>query len=633
MATTTTDPVSDFTHRHVTIENVRAHVDGAGPVFELDVSWNHSWRDAPNSLRANWDAAWVFAKVRMPHRHTLALKEHETGELERALRHADGSALRRLHERAVQTGAPDLGHQLKGEIVSVLEHAADHYTLHMQGTQRAAGAVPAHVEVVERDLTVRVHRNPQGKPHAIECTRMGNWLPLRLVPAAGAHTAPAGGVVQPSEDGMGVFLHRGPDNLGRGMVRFTGVQLACDHPGLAEGPFDVWFMGVEMVHVPAGAFALGDPHPRKPGGPVSCFYTKPADGKGQAGTWTMDSEGAIPVAAPGTPTAAPTLTWDNTGQHGDLADIPAAFPKGHAAFYCMKRKITQGEYADFINSLAGIGEAITVRYPYGGEGDYRFEIFRAGAVRVALAPMRACNWLAWNDGAAFAWWAGLRPMTELEFEKACRGSAPAISGEYAWGNTKLVRSRIIVDAGQGPSIVNGNANLNASELSFQGGAGNSGPVRDDAFCPPDLANTKQVFPPGRVCFGPGGTPAAETSLRGQTGATFWGVLGMTGNLWELGVSAGNDAGRAFTGIHGAGMLGLDGNPATLGPDNQPVPAQDTGWPDQEGNGVTFRGGSWYTGTQEGRVADRCFATSLPGYIYRSLDSGMRAVRTAPATED
>jgi hypothetical protein len=44
--------------------------------------------------------------------------------------------------------------------------------------------------------------------------------------------------------------------------------------------------------------------------------------------------------------------------------------------------------------------------------------------------------LSWADGAAFAAWAGLRPMTELELEKAVRGSREPLPDEIGpsyWG--------------------------------------------------------------------------------------------------------------------------------------------------------------------------------------------------------
>ena len=44
-----------------------------------------------------------------------------------------------------------------------------------------------------------------------------------------------------------------------------------------------------------------------------------------------------------------------------------------------------------------------------------------------------CNFLSWMDLAAYLDWAALRPMTELEFEKICRGPNPPIAGEYVWG--------------------------------------------------------------------------------------------------------------------------------------------------------------------------------------------------------
>jgi hypothetical protein len=47
-----------------------------------------------------------------------------------------------------------------------------------------------------------------------------------------------------------------------------------------------------------------------------------------------------------------------------------------------------------------------------------------------------CLGLSWADGAAFAAWAGLRPMTELECEKVVRGTREPIPGEVGpsyWG--------------------------------------------------------------------------------------------------------------------------------------------------------------------------------------------------------
>ena len=45
--------------------------------------------------------------------------------------------------------------------------------------------------------------------------------------------------------------------------------------------------------------------------------------------------------------------------------------------------------------------------------------------------------LNWADLAAYLDWSALRPMTELEFEKVCRGTMPRVAGEYPWGDTTI----------------------------------------------------------------------------------------------------------------------------------------------------------------------------------------------------
>src|SRR5690606_15837112 len=50
----------------------------------------------------------------------------------------------------------------------------------------------------------------------------------------------------------------------------------------------------------------------------------------------------------------------------------------------------------------------------------------------------ACNYLNWADFLSYLDWAALRPMTELEFEKASRGPLAAVTDEYAWGGTGII---------------------------------------------------------------------------------------------------------------------------------------------------------------------------------------------------
>ena len=59
------------------------------------------------------------------------------------------------------------------------------------------------------------------------------------------------------------------------------------------------------------------------------------------------------------------------------------------------------------------------------------------------------------------------------------------------------------------------------------------------------------------------------------------------------------------------------------------PDAPNSWPTPDNQGVGFRGGSWYTKTSSGRIADRCFGSGLTGYAERSHDTGIRGVRTAP----
>jgi len=334
----------------------------------------------------------------------------------------------------------------------------------------------------------------------------------------------------------------------------------------------VKIFAIEMIYIPQGAFSLGS------GGSESgAFYKYPTT----TNTYSVSSEAAINVG-----TTTDYLYYPNTSTYsGDqTGPIPAAFPKGYNAFYIMKYELSQGQYADFLNTLTS--DQATARYP--NYSDYRYTISGTHPNRSASVPNRACNYLSWADVAAYADWAGLRPFTELEFEKACRGTATAVANEYAWGNTTITPySSISNDGAVNEVPATSGANCNYVDCSPDG------PIRCGAF-------------------------ATSSSTRQQAGAGYYGVMELSGNVWERPVTVGNSTGRNFTGLHGDGAL------TTSSPYGN---ADVTNWPGTNAVGAGFRGGDWAHGATIGCVSDRDGAAYTDGtryYIY-----GGRCARTAP----
>jgi hypothetical protein len=217
-------------------------------------------------------------------------------------------------------------------------------------------------------------------------------------------------------------------------------------------------------------------------------------------------------------------------------------------------------------------------------------------------PDRSANYLIWADGAAYLDWAGLRPMTELEYEKTCRGPEPAVAGEYAWGNTNLVRAANIFGAENGTETTDPTANMvyNVSGsqpfVPFVGGDGGDGPLRVGIF-------------------------ARATTTREQAGATYYGVMEMSGNSWERCVSvAGFDNGNATN----AGAFDLnnngDGSLDASGDHNAPT------WPSAaDVRGSNFRGGNWSRHREWAAVADRTYGGQA--IADRTSHRSMRGVRS------
>ena len=400
-------------------------------------------------------------------------------------------------------------------------------------------------------------------------------------------------------DSMGLFVRRSGEGAGTTSVQnvkavwnFTSNSLSKTDIVLVQA------MAVEMVYVSAGTNTVGD-------GTASTI-----EGQFEAGTSgtpfaiTNDAY-AITLGGGG----AGSLGNHNKTGMGQVDDfnnttsktLPATFPNGYAAFYCMKYEITEGQWVDFFNTLTDAQK--TTRDITSATGKNNDAVVSRNTVAWTTGDAtttrrdRACNFLSWGDGAAFADWAALRPMTELEFEKACRGPLTPVASEFAWGLNTIMAdaSRGLSGTENGTETVTNSTALggcNYGSKAHVGGDAGSGPLRAGIF-------------------------ATNGSSRASAGATYWGIMDMSGNLWERPVMLSTANGRNFTGLNGDGVLDLSGN------------ANVTAWP-SPGIETGLRGGSWVEASTSLRTSDRY--NSMSGYIYanRFSNIGWRGVRGAPA---
>jgi formylglycine-generating enzyme required for sulfatase activity len=204
---------------------------------------------------------------------------------------------------------------------------------------------------------------------------------------------------------------------------------------------EIRVFALEMVYVTSGAFKLGS------GGTETGHFF---DGTTN-NPYNVASEGSITVSSSAGATPG-TLSYASGGDQG--GPIPATFPKGFAAFWIMKYESSQQQYVDFLNNLDLTRS--TNRNPTGFTGTH--------PNLVAPFPERAMGGLSINDYLAFADWSGLRPFTELEYEKTCRGANQLpVPNEYPWGNTTIAFTTNpgVTNPGlENETATNGNANFN-----------------------------------------------------------------------------------------------------------------------------------------------------------------------------
>jgi len=324
-------------------------------------------------------------------------------------------------------------------------------------------------------------------------------------------------------------------------------------------------LGVEMVNIPRGSFYIGDSDSLSQE-ESSSFYEfvskQPLN---------IQSEKAISFGQkPG------DIFYKNNERaqyRGDLGGpIPETFPKGYNSFWIMKYEMTEGQYVAFLNSISN--SPSQMRANFGGKMYYndRGSIEFKDGLYQTPHPDRPANFVSWDDGCGFADWAGLRPFTELEYEKACRGPRKPAAGDFPWGtNSREKVSRYYSEHG---------------DLVFERGL-------DESML-------------------------SDTNLE-LFGASYYWVMDLSGSLWERVVSIGSEKGRSFIGTHGDGRIDGEGN------------ATNSDWPSNKMGGLGYRGSGFYGFGMRGdpfhSVSNRPYGAWGEG--PRSVGYGFRAALSGP----
>ena len=407
----------------------------------------------------------------------------------------------------------------------------------------------------------------------------GIWEHINLTTETAVHFAGDGLTIEPVPDGKGVFVFL---NAGiYGSVKPT--QLAIRASSNLTEYNQVKIFAIEMVYIPEGPFYLGD------GESISSLVSS----SGQP--VYVSSERALEplnifIQNPNTQFSPSVLP----------ASLPSGFPKGFASFYVMKYEISQLQYADFLNTLTyKQQESRTSLPPSSSKGVFAMvnqyvpdSLFRNG---IAIAEPgkegshpavygvnyngnssfnddedgmhRAVNFLNWADLSAYLDWAALRPITEMEYEKICRGSNnEPVAGEFAWGTSSGINANTVVDDGTILEAVTEKPNESSGLANF------GTVVAIDGWGLRGVLRT--------------GFAATQSSSRIDAGAAYYGVMEMSGNVWEQTIMIGGE-GELFTGLLGDGSIDSNGF------------ANQQGWCNPEtAFGVIVKGGAWGSSISE-----------------------------------
>ncbi len=424
-------------------------------------------------------------------------------------------------------------------------------------------------------------------------------------------------IVVPS-DLKGAFIMR--SEPGSGSVSVTSVQLCWDYDvavGVSDGQLldEADVSGIEMVYIPTGDFALGDGS----GFTESTYALHVADNNDTlisdkvTEDLTCDSNGNDDIDT--SPIAIDGDGGIDTDANGTIDN--ADFPTGYNAFYLMKYEVTEGQWVKFFNEQDDAYKTVLdITSATGKNSDStvdRNTIAWTSGDATTQREDRAMNWLSWPNLASFCDWSCTRPMTETEYEKASRGATSAFLSEKAFGSATdingILAAEIISGAGEDgtETVSDTDANACYNNITFTTGHAtydqDDGPVRSGIF-------------------------AESATNRRSSGASYYGVMELSGNVNEFVVSIGANDGRNFQGTHGDGKLSKYGVTEWGYADNTDWPGYDGTCCVDLGTGTGVRGGAWDdTSVTRLSVSDRLVATNESA--SRDNSYGGRCARTAP----
>jgi hypothetical protein len=424
----------------------------------------------------------------------------------------------------------------------------------------------------------------------------GPWHHCTLSTNINEYYFPSASMITPATDAKGFFIYRSQD--GNGNNNWTEIKFLWKY-GLDgvndDAEVEVKLFAIEMVYITQGDFYIGDGN----GTNESTYAFHVTDNLAlqinttmvpniKVDSWSTYDDASlksgIGIKGDG------GLDNDNDGTIDN-----AYWPTGYRPFYIMKYETSQEQYTEFLNTLTRTQQQARIATDISGTSitnifvmsnttsplpgnvircastipaspqpvNFFCDFNVNGQVETCDGQTLVCDFLNWPDLCAYADWAGLRPMTELEYEKATRGPNTPVYGEYAWGNTNISMAGTSQSNYACPNsniVLNPNENTGRA-MTYEISGAITGLRRCGEFASSSVNHTRQ-----------------------ESGAGYYGVMEMSGSMSEPAVTLGNVAGRSYQAINGNGELNAGGY------------ADVDYWPGINGNNESWTPNGPYLGT-------------------------------------